>query len=262
MELVVGYPLLVERVPAPATFRHVSCCLDGGQALVSLAKIQHEGIQRDVAASFAHFSANGDMQVDVFPADAFMTVFDLAYSEEQLTARYALMTICNLAVVGMNQVFHTHTHTHTHTHALLSARPIWSHNEILVALRYIVGPYPGCCVSIYHHHHQTYMGRRGALPPLVAQLSSEYPDVQHYSARALYRLAANSENHARIRIEGGIGPLIELLISKHEPCQRCAVMALCNLATDANNCAAMVIQVCLLIMRTCACPAAVADRRT
>ncbi len=69
-----------------------------------LAKIQHEGIQRDVAATLAHFSANGDMQVDVFPADIFLTVFDLAYSEEQLTARYAIMAICNLAVVGMNQV--------------------------------------------------------------------------------------------------------------------------------------------------------------
>ncbi len=70
-----------------------------------LAKIQHEGIQRDVAATLAHFSSNGEMQVDVFPADIFMTVFDLAYSEEQLTARYAIMTICNLAVVGMNQVW-------------------------------------------------------------------------------------------------------------------------------------------------------------
>ncbi len=74
------------------------------QALVSLAKIPHEGIQRDVVATLAHFSANGDMQVDVFPADIFMTIFDLAYSEEQLTARYAIMAICNLAVVGMNQV--------------------------------------------------------------------------------------------------------------------------------------------------------------
>ena len=94
------------------------------------------------------------------------------------------------------------------------------------------------------------MGRRGALPPLVAQLSSAFPDVQHYASRALYRLAANSENHARIRIEGGIGPLIELLTSKHEPCQRCAVMALCNLATDANNCAAMVIQGAILPLVT------------
>ena len=79
-------------------------CLPTPQALVNLAKIQHEGIQRDVVATLAHFSANGDMQVDVFPADIFMTLFDLAYSEEQLTARYALMAICNLAVVGMNQV--------------------------------------------------------------------------------------------------------------------------------------------------------------
>jgi hypothetical protein len=84
---------------------HLTMVASGAfEALVTLGKIQHECIQRDVVAALAHFSANGEMQVDVFPADAFMTLFDLANSEEQLTARYAIMAICNLAVVGMNQV--------------------------------------------------------------------------------------------------------------------------------------------------------------
>jgi vacuolar protein 8 len=81
-------------------------------------------------------------------------------------------------------------------------------------------------LTVYSEDVLSAFSAAGAIPPLVALLSSPSVDVQVAAANALFILSANDENMFTIATAGAIPRLVALLSSPSVDVQEAAVGAL------------------------------------
>eukprot|EP00940_MAST-03C_sp_MAST-3C-sp2_P002171 g2171.t1 len=86
-------------------------------------------------------------------------------------------------------------------------------------------------LAVAHANHVR-IAECGCLDPLVRLLSSaSRDDCRFFAARAIFRLAACSENQIKLLDANALPPIIELLEKGREDGRLAACMAICNLAT-------------------------------
>jgi len=77
--------------------------------------------------------------------------------------------------------------------------------------------------------------QEGALPSLIALLSSTDERIQEQAAVSLRNLSVNPQNEIQIVQDGGLRPLIALLRSANEKVVRQAAGALANVTVNPKN---------------------------
>ena len=163
-----------------------------------LSRVQHAGIQMDVARALCSISAHPDNQVGVFGPPELEALFELALNTEENCGRDAAIAIGNLSTITKNQV----------TMVELGAL------KPLIAL--LESPFSSCqqfaaralCRLSAHTANQPKVVEAGGMQLLINACRSAEPEVRRFASMALCNVCVHEANKVKVVKLDGLRPLV------------------------------------------------------